>query len=466
MDWLPAEASEATSIAAGADLTNPSFFDSAEFTAETGGKLSINVAPLEETQTGRYQLRIIDLGSQASDELPDLVADFDETSHGVLAINENKEGKIDTADDKDLIAVNLTQGNIYDFSVKGYFDGLGTLAEPNLRLLDNSGQLVSVANFDNVTGRTEFSVSVFSDGRYFLEVSARDLPGNTGTYTLDTRLRGSDENIVDDISADTQSGVIVGPGRPATGEIEVAGDHDWLMASLEAGKVYVLDVLADGDGAGGTLKDATLRLIDSNGEEIAFDDNSGAGKDPRLQITPNTSGDYYLDVSSRFGELGTYTVRVRELYSGVADPLAAAQWYLEKSGVFEVDGEFTGAGIKVGVVDDGIDTSHPDLQKNLDFSLAFDTQFDTNDGQPKYPHLLLLPPDNHWLCCPCVRRRVRRQEWHCCDRRWRQRQRCWWQPHRYCWQHNCGGQHWRRSDSSGWHWFNWWLPGSQEWRWI
>ena len=394
MDWLPAGASEATSIAAGADLTNPSFFESAEFTAETGGKLSINVAPLEETQTGRYQLRIIDLGSQASDELPDLVADFDETLHGVLAINENKEGKIDSANDKDLIAVNLTQGNIYDFSVKGYFDGLGTLAEPNLRLLDNSGQLVSVANFDNVTGRTEFSVSVFSDGRYFLEVSARDLPGNTGTYTLDTRLRGSDENIVDDISADTQSGVIVGPGRPATGEIEVAGDHDWLLANLEAGKVYVLDVLADGDGAGGTLKDATLRLIDSNGEEIAFDDNSGAGKDPRLQITPNTSGDYYLDVSSRFGELGTYTVRVRELYSGVADPLAAAQWYLEKSGVFEVDGEFTGAGIKVGVVDDGIDTSHPDLQKNLDFSLAFDTQFDTNDGQPKYPYLL-GPPDNH-----------------------------------------------------------------------
>ena len=172
MDWLPAGASETTSITAVADLTNPSFFDSAEFTAATGGKLSINVAPLEETQTGRYQLRIIDLGSQASDELPDLVADFDETLHGVLAINENKEGKIETADDKDLIAVNLTQGNIYDFSVKGYFDGLGTLAEPNLRLLDNSGHLVSVANFDNVTGRTEFSVSVFSDGRYFLEVSA------------------------------------------------------------------------------------------------------------------------------------------------------------------------------------------------------------------------------------------------------------------------------------------------------
>ena len=395
MSWLAQGESEATSISAGADLTNPSFFDSAEFTALTDGKLSLNVAPLEETQTGRYQLRIIDLGSQAEDDLPNAVADFDEAEHGVLAINENIEGKIDSAEDKDLIAVNLTQGNIYDFSVKGYFDGLGTLAEAELRLLNEAGQLVSVASYDAVTGRTEFAVSVFSDGRYFLEISAVELPGNTGTYTLDTRLRGTDENVVDDISADTQSGVVAGPGKPVTGEIETAGDHDWISVSLEAGKVYILDILADGDGAGGTLKDATLRLIDSNGDEVAYDDNSGAGKDPRLQVTPATTGEYYLDISSRFGEVGTYTARVRELYSGVADPLVTAQWYLEEAGIFELDGQYTGAGITVGVVDDGIDTSHPDLQNNLDFSLAYDTQFDTNDGKPKYPNLIGLPHDNH-----------------------------------------------------------------------
>ena len=47
------------------------------------------------------------------------------------------------------------------------------------------------------------------------------------------------------------------------------------------------------------------------------------------------------------------------------------------------------------MVDDGIDTSHPDLQENLDFSLAYDTEFDTNDGQPKYPKLLGIPFDDH-----------------------------------------------------------------------
>ena len=394
MEWLASGETEATIVSAQADLTNPSFFDSAEFTAITDGKLSLHVAPLEETQTGRYQLRIIDLGSQAADDYSNSVAEYADSDQAVLAINENATGKIDSAGDRDLLAINLTQGNIYDFSIKGYFDGLGTLAEAELRLLNESGQLVSVGSYDLVTGRTDLAVSVFTDGRYFLEIAARDLPGNIGTYTLDTRLRGSDENLVDDISSDTQSGVTVGPGAPATGEIETAGDHDWMLVSLEAGKVYVIDVLADGNGAGGTLQDATLRLIDGNGEEVAFDDNSGAGKDARLQVTPAVSGDYYIDIASNYGEVGTYTTRVRELYSGVADPLASAQWYLEESGVFELNGEYTGAGITVGVVDDGIDTSHPDLQNNLNFSLAYDTQFDTNDGQPKYPYLI-GPPDNH-----------------------------------------------------------------------
>ena len=394
MEWLADGATDVESISAGSDVTNPSFFDSAEFTASASGTLSINVAPLESTQTGRYQLRIIDLGTSLEDDLVDTVAEFNDSDQVVIAINENVEGRIDSAGDVDLVAVNLTQGNIYDFSIKGYQDGLGTLAEAQLRLVNEAGQLVSVGTYDPVTGRTELSISVFGDGRYFLEVTAKELPGNTGTYTLDTRLRGSDENVADDISGDTQSGVIVGPGQPATGEIEVAGDHDWMAVTLEAGKVYVIDVLADGNGAGGTLADSQLRLIGPDGVEVAADDNSGAGKDSHLQIAPTTSGTYYLDISSRFGELGTYTARVRELYSGVADPLAAAQWYLEQSGVLELDGQYTGAGITVSVVDDGIDMSHPDLQENLNFSLAYDTQFDTQDGNPKYPYLV-GPPDNH-----------------------------------------------------------------------
>ena len=394
LSWQAEGEPTAVAIDAGSDAVRPSFFDSAEFTATTSGTLSLVVAPLESTQTGRYQLRIVDLGTAGDDDRVDTVALYNEVDEPVVAINETVEGKIDSQSDADLFAVNLTTGNIYDFSVKGYFDGLGTLAEAELKLLNESGQLVSVGSYDDATGRNDLSVSVFSDGRYFLQVSAVELPGNTGTFTLDTRLRGSDPGSVDDMSADTQSGITVAPGKPATGNIEVAGDHDWVKVTLEEGKVYVLDVLADGDGAGGTLADATLRLLDANGSELAFDDNSGAGKDAHLQFTPSTSGDFYLDVTSRFGETGTYTLRVRELYSGVADPLASAQFYLESAGILELDGQYSGAGITIGMVDDGVDTSHPDLQANLDFSMAYDTQFDSNDGQHKYPSFI-GPKDFH-----------------------------------------------------------------------
>ncbi|MGB0322824.1 MAG: S8 family serine peptidase [Luminiphilus sp.] len=374
--------------------TSPSFFDEGFITADADGLLSITVAPLEVTQTGQYRLRIIDLGTEQADDYIDFVADHD-VANGVLAINENAAGKIDASGDVDLFAVNLTAGNIYDFSVKSYLDGLGSLAQAQLRILNAEGQLVSVGTYDGATGRTELSIAVFEDGRYFLEVSAVDVVGNIGTYTLDTRLRGSSADIQDDYADNTLSSAIVGPGVPLSGEIETPGDRDWARVTLEAGKVYVLDALADGDGAGGTLTDAVLRLYDADGNEIAYDDNTGAGLDAHIQFTPSVSGDYYLDVSGRGAAVGTYTLRVRELYSGVADPLASAQWYIDQVGITELDGQYTGAGVTVGVIDDGIDMSHPDLQENMNFALSYDTQFNTQNGNPKYAPLIGLPPDDH-----------------------------------------------------------------------
>jgi Ca2+-binding RTX toxin-like protein/subtilisin-like proprotein convertase family protein len=373
----------------------PSAFDEGYIVAESDGTLTIELSPLESTQTGQYQIRVIDLGVSAPDDVIDTIDEFDNANDTVLAINESASGKIGSEDDKDIFAVNLTAGNIYDFSVKSFYDGLGSLAQAELRLLDAQGQLVSVGNIDDNTGRAEMAISVFTDGRYFIEITGADLPGNIGTYTLDTRLRSADDNPDDDYSSDTQSAAIVGPGKPLSGEIEVAGDHDWARVTLEGGKVYVIDLLADGDGAGGSLSDSTLRILSADGTELAMDDNTGAGLDSRIQFTPTASGEYYLDMGGRADAIGTYTLRVRELYSGLADPLASSQWYLDLANIDELNGQITGAGVTIGVVDDGIDTSHPDLQGNLDFSLAFDTQFDTQDGNTKYPYLGGLPPDNH-----------------------------------------------------------------------
>ena len=376
-----------------------SLYGTAAFTPDSSGRFSITANASDASQTGQYKVRVVDLGASSVDSRPDQVGAYVDAIHGVLAANEGTQGKIDSAGDTDLFAINLTNGNLYDFSVKGFGDGLGTLVTPALRLLDTSGALVTVGTFDSTTGRTDLAVSVFDSGRYYLAVGAMDAPGNLGTYQLDTRLRDGTTLGDDDIGADTRSGASVRPGAPASGRINFAGDHDWISANLVAGKVYVVDVLGEGAGSsgvvGGTLKDSTLRLLDTSGKELMFDDNSGAGLDAHLIIPANSSGAYYFDVGSNGVEIGTYTLRLRELYSGVADPLESAQWYRTALGLDRLNGQVSGAGVTIGMIDDGIDISHPDLQGRIDFSQSYDAQFRTADGQHKYPPLIGLPLDGH-----------------------------------------------------------------------
>lgn len=389
----------AVEVSAVQTVGEPSLFDSASFTADSGGRLSLSVSPVDETQIGLYKLRIVDLGGSNVDDRPDLVGNYNDSTHGVLAVNEAVKGQIGTANDTDLIAINLTKGNLYDFSVKGFGDGLGTLAQPSFRLLDANGALVTVGNFESSTGRADLAVSVFDSGRYYLAVGAVNAPGNVGTYQLETRLRDGNASGADDISSDTRSGVSVRAGAPVAGRINYVGDEDWISANLVAGKVYVVDVLADGAGSsgvtGGTLKDATLRMIDADGKDLLHDNDSGAGLDSRMLITPSTDGTYYFDVGANGAELGTYTLRLRELYSGVADPLQSAQWYLSALGLDRLNGQVSGAGVTVGMVDDGIDTAHPDLQMRIDFAQSYDTVYDTADGKNKIPYPTIPLGDYH-----------------------------------------------------------------------
>jgi Ca2+-binding RTX toxin-like protein len=395
LSWHASGQATSQVIDASLPTGEPSAFETAAFTPATSGNISVTIKPSDSTQTGQYKLRVVDLGTVTADTQPDQVANYVDATNGVLAINDNIAGVINTPTDHDLYAINLTAGNVYDFNVKGFADGLGTLAEATLQLLDANGGLVTSGHFDATTGREQMGVSVFADGRYYLSVGAANQPGNTGSFLLDTRLRDLSSNAVDDISADTRSGVSVSPGKPATGTINYAGDTDWISANLQAGKVYVIDLLANGDGAGGTLTDGYLRILDSSGNEVALDDNSGAGLDARLFFTPKADQTYYFEVGGTGASTGTYTLRTRELYSGVADPLQSAQWYLPALGIDKLNNQLSGAGITIGMVDDGIDSTHPDLQTQINLSLSYDAAYKTNDGSNKIPYPTYPTGDFH-----------------------------------------------------------------------
>ena len=87
---------------------------------------------------------------------------------------------------------------------------------------------------------------------------------------------------------------------------------------LAAGTTYRLD--AKGDVArdyGGTLHNPALTVYDPAGVQVpgASDDNSGEGKNARLEFTPATAGTYYIEIKDP-GGIGTYTLAVTEMEGG------------------------------------------------------------------------------------------------------------------------------------------------------
>jgi Ca2+-binding RTX toxin-like protein len=91
-----------------------------------------------------------------------------------------------------------------------------------------------------------------------------------------------------------------------SGDIEVAGDRDWVRVQLVAGQQYQIFVSLDGPGG-----NSQLVLRDPAGNQILTDDDSGSGASSYTAFTPLVSGAYFIDVGeSGNNEIGTYSVAV------------------------------------------------------------------------------------------------------------------------------------------------------------
>jgi len=85
---------------------------------------------------------------------------------------------------------------------------------------------------------------------------------------------------------------------------------------------------------------------------------------------------------------------------GITDPLFPKQWQLHNTSCKGVDlnvvetwEDYTGNGIIIGVIDDGVDFTHPDLSANYLPAYGYDAEFGTNDPSPK------TSSDNHGTNC-------------------------------------------------------------------
>ncbi len=214
-------------------------------------------------------------------------------------------GMIEHAADQDKFRVDLNAGTEYVFDLAGV---------AYLQLLDSSGDYIASDPHSHIF------FTPTSGGIYYLAVQYDD-PGSI--YTLSANLDDYGNGV-------TTSGVLTSD-ETVTGTIQDGSDLDWLKITFTAGTSYAFS-LEGKDSGGGSLNNPLLRLRDSAGNEIAYNQDSGLGRDAHLTYIAATSGTYYVSVESQSGyggdgdaDAGTYTLSARSLGSGYqATPVANA----------------------------------------------------------------------------------------------------------------------------------------------
>ncbi|MFV3130321.1 pre-peptidase C-terminal domain-containing protein [Niveispirillum sp. KHB5.9] len=337
------------------------------YTATSTGRLYLVAdASLITPTTGSYRL------SASRVEVVDDYAGTTGTT-GRVAVGGSATGNLEVAGDSDWFAVDLAANTRYVIGLSGRDGGGGTLSDPLVQIHNSFGTLLGDNDDGGIGADSELSFTTTSAGRYYIAATAYD-GAYTGTYRVAVTQAATDDYAG---TAATQGTVAV--GGSVTGRLEAVGDQDWFAIDLVAGRTYSF-TLSGLDGGGGTLDDPWLRLLDAAGQQLVSDDDGGTGLDSLLTFTATAGGRYYLSAEGASDtETGSYrlSASVQEpltpdpagpLGGTPADPLFARQWHL--NGIYGINvlpvwADYTGSGVRVGVLDQGIDPSHRDLDDNL-----------------------------------------------------------------------------------------------------
>jgi hypothetical protein len=98
-------------------------------------------------------------------------------------------------------------------------------------------------------------------------------------------------------------------GSSATGSVAAPGERDWHAVFLSAGQGYSFTLEGAPTGQG-TLEDPALRLFDSAGRELTWDDDSGVSFNANIVCAPSASGWYYLAAEAFGSVAGSYRLSV------------------------------------------------------------------------------------------------------------------------------------------------------------
>ena len=108
-----------------------------------------------------------------------------------------------------------------------------------------------------------------------------------------------------DIAGGTSTTASLGTASPQSSTIDSAGDQDWFRVSLTSGNRYDFTM---SPSAGSSL-DCYLRLLDSNGTPIAFNDDP-VNATSHISYSATNGGTFYISAQGTLSSIGAYTLSV------------------------------------------------------------------------------------------------------------------------------------------------------------
>ncbi len=276
------------------------------FTAEEAGAYYVAVGSDSDWE-GAYTLSVT--------EIPDDFAAGTDTA-GAVEVGGSETGRIDFEDDRDWFAVTLEAGRTYRIDLEGSWTGGGTLYNPYLRGVHDADGLLLPGTTDNNGGAVYNSRVTFTpeeDAVYYVAAGGYVSSYNgyqAGTYTL--FVTDVTDGVPDDYEAGTGTNGTVAVGGSVMGEIETGGDQDWFAVTLEADKIYRIDLKGDDTGHG-TMRDPYLRgLHDADGNLLpgTTADDGGTDWNSRMEFTADDAGTYYVAAGAGGTWEGAYTLSV------------------------------------------------------------------------------------------------------------------------------------------------------------
>ena len=338
-------------------------------------------------ESGTYYIKVTGFGS--TDEPYILrVREFTDTTSrsnaATLNLNSSASSTIDPEDDQDYFKLELSAATKVAIRASGFPDTVGELQRSNGTVIasNDDGYLPG--------GRRNFLIREnLAAGVYYVKVSSFDdrFDGPYSVYAAAITEPGS-------AIADAQPLTL---GGTAGGNIDPAGDEDYFSLTLEETTYLIVGGVSEVTNISGTLTDDNnlAAPVDS----VHFDDTFYF--QGRLD-----AGTYNLKVTGKDAtDTGRYTVRaiVEGSYTyfenrcsnisrsaGISDPLYGCQWHLNNDDQFrnsagqdirveEVWPTYTGSGINVAVVDDGMHYGHEDLTDNVNTTLNHNYDPDLTD---------------------------------------------------------------------------------------